>query len=109
MAPVGFLGVDAELHTGSGKCFTPNALRRLFCNVTYRGQIRYKEDIHAGEHVALVDERTWQQVQTLLREHHPRQGVRLASGALLQGHPSWWASGAVQVSARAAAIVVVLG
>jgi site-specific DNA recombinase len=72
-------------HERGGQPFTPGTLRRLLRNATYCGQIRYKEEVHAGEHAALVDERTWQQAQTLLREHRQRQGMRLASGALLQG------------------------
>jgi site-specific DNA recombinase len=72
-------------HERGGQPFTPNSLRRLLRNVTYRGQIRYQEEVHAGEHAALVDEPTWQHVQTLLHEHRPSQGGRRAPGALLQG------------------------
>jgi site-specific DNA recombinase len=68
-----------------GQPFTPATLRRLLRNVTYRGQIRYHDEVHAGEHAALVDESLWQQVQTLLQDHLPQAGVRRTSGALLQG------------------------
>jgi site-specific DNA recombinase len=68
-----------------GQPFTAATLRRLLRNVIYRGQIRYHDEVHAGEHAALVDESTWQQVQTLLQDHRPQAGLRWTSGALLQG------------------------
>jgi site-specific DNA recombinase len=35
--------------------------------VTYRGQVRYRDEIHPGAHPAIVDAALWDQVQTLLR------------------------------------------
>jgi site-specific DNA recombinase len=72
-------------HARGGQPFTLRTLRRLLRNVLYRGQIRYHDEVHAGEHPALVEENTWQQVQTLLREHRPRQGGQLTASVLLQG------------------------
>jgi site-specific DNA recombinase len=72
-------------HARGGQRFTPSTLRRLLRNAIYRGQIRYRDEVHAGEHAALVDESTWQQVQTLLQDHHPQPGMHRTSGALLQG------------------------
>jgi site-specific DNA recombinase len=68
-----------------GKPFTRNSLRQLLTNVTYVGQIRYRQEVHPGEHQAIVDASVWQQVQALLRLKRPRQGARLGDGALLQG------------------------
>jgi site-specific DNA recombinase len=67
-----------------GRAFTPNTLRHLLRNVTYVGQIRYRQEVHPGEHDALVDASTWQQVQTLLQAQGHPQRPRLPSGALLQ-------------------------
>jgi site-specific DNA recombinase len=68
-----------------GKPFTRNTLHQLLTNVTYCGQIRYKMEVHPGEHAAIVDPSTWQQVQALLKTNRPRPGLRLDNGALLQG------------------------
>ncbi len=68
-----------------GKPFTRNTLHQLLTNVTYRGQIRYKQETHAGEHASIVDPSTWEKVQALLQGNRPRHGVRLGNGALLQG------------------------
>jgi site-specific DNA recombinase len=62
----------------------PNTLRHLLRNVTYVGQIRYRQEVHPGEHDALVDASTWQQVQTLLQARRHPQRPRLPSSALLQ-------------------------
>ena len=67
-----------------GRLFTRNTLRQLLSNVTYRGHIRYRQEVHPGEHHAIVDPSTWQQVQTLLQAQRHHQGARLPSGALLQ-------------------------
>jgi site-specific DNA recombinase len=68
-----------------GKPFTRNTLHQLLTNVTYRGQIRYKQETHPGEHAAIVDPSTWEKVQALLQGNRPRHGTRLGNGALLQG------------------------
>jgi site-specific DNA recombinase len=68
-----------------GKPFTRNTLLQLLTNVVYRGQIRYRQEVHPGEHAAIVDASVWQQVQALLRVKRPRQGAPLPNGALLQG------------------------
>jgi site-specific DNA recombinase len=49
-----------------GQPFTTTSLKRLLTNVSYRGQVRYQNEIHPGEHPALIDETLWQQVQALL-------------------------------------------
>jgi Recombinase zinc beta ribbon domain len=60
-------------------------LHQLLTNVTYRGQIRYKQETHPGEHTAIVDPSTWQKVQALLQGNRPRHGARPGNAALLQG------------------------
>jgi site-specific DNA recombinase len=70
-----------------GKSFTKVSLHHLLTNVIYAGKIRYKKEVHAGEHAAIVDPETWQQVQELLGRHDPAKGskVRNPSLALLKG------------------------
>jgi site-specific DNA recombinase len=71
-------------HTRGGRAFTRNTLRQLLSNVTYLGQIRHKHDVHPGEHGAIVDPSTWQQVQMLLQARRHQQRARLPGSALLQ-------------------------
>ena len=71
-------------HFRGGRAFTPNTLRQLLTNVTYRGQIRYGQELHPGEHDALVDPTTWHQVQMLLQARRQQPRTRPPSSALLQ-------------------------
>ncbi|MCC7409110.1 MAG: recombinase family protein [Phycisphaeraceae bacterium] len=64
-----------------------NLLYRLLTNVVYVGKIRHHEEVHPGEHAAIVDEQVWQRVQAVL-QHNGRMGgtlVRNRYGALLKG------------------------
>jgi hypothetical protein len=70
-----------------GRPFTTTSLQRLLTNVTYRGQIRYHDEVHPGEHPALVDATLWDQVQALLRRSRTTHGLRIHNphGSFLQG------------------------
>jgi site-specific DNA recombinase len=68
-----------------GKRFTRNHLRQLLSNVLYTGQIRYRHEVHPGEHPAIVEATTWQQVQTLLQHNRPEGRQRLPRRGSLQG------------------------
>src|SRR5436190_21687461 len=71
-----------------GGCpFTKNSLHKLLTNVIYRGQLRYRKEVHKGDHPAIVAADLWQQVQTLLQTNGPAvdDGSRRASGAFLGG------------------------
>jgi site-specific DNA recombinase len=70
-----------------GRGFTTTGLYRLLTNVVYAGKIKYRNELHDGEHAGIVDPAVWHQVQDLLRQHgHGRgAGVRIASWALLKG------------------------
>jgi site-specific DNA recombinase len=68
-----------------GKPFTKSTLHKLLTNCTYRGQVRYRTETHAGEHAALVDAELWQAVQNLLRCPRPVPRARTSQGALLGG------------------------
>jgi site-specific DNA recombinase len=67
-----------------GKPFTKTSLHRLLTNVTYLGKIKYKAEVHDGEHEAIVGGDLWQRVQSLL-QHNGRTLVRNKSDALLKG------------------------
>lgn len=61
-------------------------LHGLLTNPVYIGKIRHKQDAFDGEHEALIDVATWDQVQALLRQHGRNGGldVRNRHGALLK-------------------------
>jgi hypothetical protein len=83
-----------------GKPFTRNSLHQLLSNVAYRGQIRYRQEVHPGEHAAIVDAALWEQVQARLQDHRPREGARLGNGALLQGRLRCAACGCAMVGSH---------
>ena len=70
-----------------GKPFDKFTLRRLLTNVVYRGRVRYKTEIHPGEHEAIVPEVLWDRVQTILRRNRQAGGAAAKNryGALLRG------------------------
>jgi site-specific DNA recombinase len=74
-------------HERGGQPFDKASLRRLLSNVVYLGKVRYKDEVHTGEHEAIVDEGIWQRVQQMLRSNGLSGGmhVRNARGALLKG------------------------
>ena len=70
-----------------GLPFDKNNLFRVLTNIIYHGKLRYKEEIHEGEHEAIISEQLWQQTQELLRRNGRSGGklVRNKYGALLKG------------------------
>lgn len=70
-----------------GQRFTKNSLYALLTNVTYIGQIRYKQEVHRGEQAAIVPDELFQRVQSLLLRngHNGGRSVRNKHGALLRG------------------------
>jgi site-specific DNA recombinase len=70
-----------------GRPFSKPRLYELLRNVVYVGQVRYKQEVHPGEHAAIVDPVLWQQVQDLLSAHGngTARGGRCSSAALLGG------------------------
>lgn len=70
-----------------GRPFTKTSLHRLLTNPIYAGQVRYKEEVHAGEQPAIVDAETFRRVQTLLLRNGRTGGapVRNQFGAILKG------------------------
>jgi site-specific DNA recombinase len=74
-------------HTRGGQPFTRTNLYRLLTNVAYVGRVRYKDEVHPGEHPAIVDPGVWQRVHALLQSHGPptKASVHKACSALLKG------------------------
>src|SRR5205823_11020978 len=73
-------------HERGGLRFTKTNLHRLLTNVCYAGRVRYKTEVHAGEHPAIVECETFERVQALLRSNGPGSGrARTPGSALLQG------------------------
>jgi len=70
-----------------GRPFDKGSLYHLLTNVTYVGQIRYKNEIHKGEHAAIVPEDIFQRVQAVLQRNRRNSGAlaRTRYGALLTG------------------------
>ena len=78
-------GSHGEKH--GGRPFTRSTLHRLLTNVTYTGNVRYRDKTYPGEQPAVVPLETWQRVQDLLQNNRcsVRGRVENRSGALLQG------------------------
>ncbi len=74
-------------HGRGGQPFDKTSLFRLLSNVVYCGKVRYKDEVHAGEHEAILDEAIWTRVQQMLRANGRTGGmyVRNKYGALLKG------------------------
>jgi len=71
-----------------GGCpFDKNLLYHLLTNVVYLGKVRYRDEVHPGEHAAIVDEQIWQRVQAVLGRNGRTGGgvVKNKYGALLKG------------------------
>ena len=56
-----------------GRRFDKSSLFKLLTNVAYLGKVRYKEEIHEGEHDAIVPIELWEKVQKQLK-HNGRTG-----------------------------------
>ena len=86
-----------EGKTRPGRAFTRTSLHQLLTNVLYAGKVRYKDEVHPGQHEAIIDADLWQSVQDHLARGSadgnskgkgrgvPPPGVRNRSGALLRG------------------------
>jgi site-specific DNA recombinase len=70
-----------------GRSFTKTSLYQLLSNVVFAGKVKYKNEVHPGEHPGIVEKEVWKQVQALLQRNgrNSRVPVRNKFGALLQG------------------------
>ena len=74
-------------HERGGKPFNKNSLFKLLTNRIYLGKITYKDEVHEGEHPAIVDGEIFRRAQRLLKRNGTTGGrhVRNRFGALLKG------------------------
>ena len=74
-------------HVAGGAPFNKHGLHSLLTNVLYTGRITYKDEVHDGEHPAIVDPEVFQRAQELLKRNHLTGGaeVRNRFGAILKG------------------------
>lgn len=70
-----------------GHAFDKSRLYQLLTNVTYIGKVRYKTEVHEGEHDSIVSPEAFKHVQALLQRNGRSGGaeVRNRYGALLKG------------------------
>ena len=70
-----------------GRPFDKNSLHKLLTNVVYLGKVKYKDEVHEGEHPRIIDTETWERVQGVLARNSRTGGaqVRNKYGALLKG------------------------
>lgn len=70
-----------------GRLFDKANLFKLLNNIVYLGKVRYRDELHKGEHEAILEEGLWQRVQATLRSNGRTGGahVRNKYGALLRG------------------------
>ena len=70
-----------------GHAFDKQKLHALLTKVTYVGKVAYRDEIHDGEHEAIVSRDVWKKVQTRLRRNGASGGAeaRNKHGTLLRG------------------------
>ena len=74
-------------HERGGRPFDKNSLFRLLTNVVYLGKVKYKDEVHEGEHDGIVGPEIWTRAQQILVSNGRTGGsaVRNKYGALLKG------------------------
>lgn len=70
-----------------GRPFDKNSLFKMLTNPVYLGKVKYRDELHAGEHAAIVDEQIWQRAQSVLHRNGRNGGAAVKNkyGALLRG------------------------
>ena len=70
-----------------GRPFDKTRLWDLLTNWTYVGKVRYRGEIFEGEHAALIPQKLWDEVQTILRTNGrgPRGEGKVRHDSLLRG------------------------
>src|SRR5690606_29972968 len=70
-----------------GRPFDKATLYVLLTNPIYTGKMRYKDELHDGEHEPIVDQELFDQVQRLLKSNGRTGGLEIRNkyGALLRG------------------------
>ncbi len=54
--------------TSGGQMFDRNAVERILKSPYYKGYVRHKGQAYPGEHKAIIDEETWNEVQEIFRK-----------------------------------------
>jgi site-specific DNA recombinase len=77
----------AGYRTRRGKPFDKGIIYKLLNNRTYVGEVSHKGAVYAGEHQALVDRATWDNVHAILEQNRHRRArhTRATTPALLRG------------------------
>src|SRR5262245_8663882 len=86
----GWIGKRWQTRAGKergGEPFTRTSLHRLLTNVAYIGQVRYKDEVHPGQHAGIVDPAVYRQVQDGLQRNGRigSAGLRNKHAAILKG------------------------
>lgn len=70
-----------------GQPFNKTNLYKLLTNPIHAGKITYKDEVHPGEHPAIVPEGVFNKVQSVLAQNRVNGGARVRNrhGALLKG------------------------
>lgn len=75
--------------SSGGREFDKATLRQLLTNVAYAGNVKYKTEVHPGEHEGIVAVDVWQDAQRLLSEKRRERKIPISRrskyGALLIG------------------------
>lgn len=76
-----------ESRQAGGKAIAKNSLYNLLTNMIYMGKVEYGGQVYQGEHERIVDDQTWNQVQTALNRNGRRGGRSIGNkyAALLKG------------------------
>ena len=76
-----------EGRQAGGKPIAKNSLYNLLTNIIYTGKVAYGGEVYEGEHERIVDDETWNQVQSALSRNGRRGGRNVGNkhGALLKG------------------------
>jgi site-specific DNA recombinase len=82
-----------------GKRFTKASLHGLLTNAVYTGMVNHKGTLYPGEHEGIVDRRTWDRVQNVLRRNGRGNGggSKNKYGALLRGILSCGSCGSAMI------------
>ncbi|PCJ61092.1 MAG: resolvase [Rhodospirillaceae bacterium] len=78
--------IRAEGSSG-GRPLSRGYIYKLLGNPLYAGKIAHKGEVYEGQHPAIIDAKTWKEVQTKLTSntHARRSGVRATEPSLLAG------------------------
>jgi hypothetical protein len=75
-----------------GKLYAPLQIRRILTSPYYKGYVTHKDAVYQGEHEAIIDEETWDHVQTLFKKQDEttangwrRKGYATATPSFLKG------------------------